>query len=1080
MTFPRGCGFHIRTLCPVAFTLVVMISGVPLERPAQAASAPSGARAAADTAMRLADAGRFAAAESLLRTQQPATPDSAAALDADQLALERARLHARQHAPGLCDTTWMWRPARVLAALERTGARPEEIATVWSERSRVEYRLGAWPAAISSGETALRVLDRARSRAPAPRYRAHLALAEVLANFDAPRARPHWAAADSLAPLAGGSVATERPRHQRVAGAIAILEGDMPGAARRMAACVAAADSLVPANDAEAGLGLVLQGYAEGFTASSLAETHRARGRERLKNGPGLGDERTLQGLGRSVSNVDSALLPSLGAELDRAQAWLREHGCTEHAAAWDVDYFGGRVKTRLTRYDDALEMLRHALAVSRRWQGPDNLREMTTRTDIAIVDYLKKDTPSALSEIQRVLQLSARFPLSIPNDPNIPLNYLALGLMNDGHYAESRAMYKAMWENYRDRYGESFRLVSPPARQALRLSRALGDSAGVELWYRRAMKPYEHGENGTREDLAENRASYSLFLFGMGSWRGACDLAFEGARLRREIVDETVPWLADGDAAAFVVNRRQDQSLLASLALSEPAMPPGIRCDVWSEVALGRGLMLEARLRRVRRGPDPDTVVSAMRRDLAALVLASFTGVDSRAARVRRDSLRSEITRRELVGGAASPEPAASAVRPGAVSQRLGGGTLVSYLRTSLYEKQNMIGNVDFKPREFYMAFVLAHGDSVPRAVALAGADTVEQAIRAWREAWPVRQGADTLAATGERLRRLVWDPVLASLPTQGDVWIVPDGELQKVNFYALPAGPGRFLVDEPRVLHRIGAERDLLAPSMGAPAVGVLAVGGVDYDRAKPESAAADARGATKLPACRAFLDSRFEPLPATAGEAATIASLARSLPGAGASPALTLTGLGADEATLKRVAPGRRVIHLATHSFCLGPECASGAGAANVVTQNPLVFSGIALAGANRWQEARDRREADDGLLTAEELAGLDLRGTEWLVLSGCESGLGQVQSWEGVLGLPRAGRRAGVRTMVMSLAPVDDEASARWMRALYEAHFTRVEPTALAVRSASREVLDWLRRQHRAPEPRLWAAFVAQGE
>ena len=71
-------------------------------------------------------------------------------------------------------------------------------------------------------------------------------------------------------------------------------------------------------------------------------------------------------------------------------------------------------------------------------------------------------------------------------------------------------------------------------------------------------------------------------------------------------------------------------------------------------------------------------------------------------------------------------------------------------------------------------------------------------------------------------------------------------------------------------------------------------------------------------------------------------------------------------------------------------------------------------------------------------------------------------------------------AGVRTLVMSLAPVDDEASSMWMRALYEARFKRGEETALAVRSASRRVLEWLRRLGRAPEPRLWGAFVAVGE
>ena len=187
---------------------------------------------------------------------------------------------------------------------------------------------------------------------------------------------------------------------------------------------------------------------------------------------------------------------------------------------------------------------------------------------------------------------------------------------------------------------------------------------------------------------------------------------------------------------------------------------------------------------------------------------------------------------------------------------------------------------------------------------------------------------------------------------------------------------------------------------------------------------------------------------------------------------------SGASAGEAAFKRDAPGRRVVHLATHAFFLGESCANGSAAADVLARNPLVFSGIALAGANRWRDAGPGQE--DGLLTAEELAGMRLDGVEWLVLSGCESGLGQVQTWEGVYGLPRAAHQAGVRTLVMSLLPVDDDASRIWMQALYEAHFGRGEATAAAVKSASRRVLSWLRTNGRGADPKLWGAFVALGD
>lgn len=1079
--FSRGSGAAAGILRVAVLAIACACAGAASPARAWAAARDGGESGVLAAAERLAGARRHAAAESLLRTLPPAPADRSAPLDPAQVRLERAWLRARVLAPGACDSTWRWRPARVLDALARAGERPDALAGAWIDRSRVEFRLGLWSEAAASAREALAQL--AHRREPLARYRANLALAEALATQDGAAARAPLRAADSLAGVLGPAAAAERPRHLRLAGLLAIAAGDMAEGARLMGECVAAADALVPPDDAEAGLGLVFRGYAEGFSDPRRGEDHRARARERLEAALGLGDERTLLAIGRSIVNLrDPATLPAIGALLDRADAHLRAHGLGELAAAWDVDYFRSRVRIELGRHDEAIALLRHAVAVSRRWHGPDNLRERTATIDLGIANWRRGDTTAALPHFERALAIGARHPVSVFNDPNVPRQYLALAYAARGRLADARAMHAAMWESYRERYGEAFLLTGRPAVQAARCSRGLGDTAQTELWYRRALLPFASGENGTLEEAAWVRASYALFLHWRGDDERSFGMALESARFRRQVIDETVPWLAERDALRFANLRRQEHETLMTLALRATGSPAHVRAAAWTEMAMGRGLLLEALLRRVRRDGEADTAAAALRRELASQVLASLRAPESQAWRWRLDSLRTEIARREAgPGGARSVEPAPVLAAADA-GRQLGDGALVSYLRTNVYEKEGATGDATWWPREQYLAFVLTPPDTAPLVLALGRADSIDAAVRAWRAAAlanPPARGADQ---AGERLRRLVWDPLVAHLPASGNVWFVPDGELQKVNLYALPVAPGRFLVDEPLVLHRLSSERDLLAGPAPAPAGGVLAVGGIDYEGATAAARAdSAARPLAALPACRAFLDEHFAPLPATAREAGAIAELGRALAtGARAAAPVSLTGRAADEASFKRLAPGRRVVHLATHSWFLGPECASGPGAANVLAQNPLVFSGIALAGANRWHDARERGEVEDGLLTAEELAGLDLRGTEWLVLSGCESGLGEVQSWEGVFGLPRAGRRAGVRTLVMSLAPVDDEASAMWMRALYDARFTRGEPTASAVRSASRRVLDWLRRRGRAPEPRLWGAFVALGE
>ncbi len=149
--------------------------------------------------------------------------------------------------------------------------------------------------------------------------------------------------------------------------------------------------------------------------------------------------------------------------------------------------------------------------------------------------------------------------------------------------------------------------------------------------------------------------------------------------------------------------------------------------------------------------------------------------------------------------------------------------------------------------------------------------------------------------------------------------------------------------------------------------------------------------------------------------------------------------LLGRSADEGSFKRLSAGRRVLHLATHGFFLGGECDARADGTRSVgglaprkkspsavqkatpivltprnkvstpPENPLLLAGLALAGANRRADAKSDEE--DGILTAEEVASLDLSGVEWAVLSACDTGLGEIKAGEGVFGLRRAFQIAG---------------------------------------------------------------------
>ncbi len=153
---------------------------------------------------------------------------------------------------------------------------------------------------------------------------------------------------------------------------------------------------------------------------------------------------------------------------------------------------------------------------------------------------------------------------------------------------------------------------------------------------------------------------------------------------------------------------------------------------------------------------------------------------------------------------------------------------------------------------------------------------------------------------------------------------------------------------------------------------------------------------------------------------------------------------------------------------------PPAAPPATTKPVRWEDPLPRSRIALAGANQ------RRSGDeDGILTALEASGLDLWGTRVVVLSACQTGVGEARNGQGVFGLCRALVLAGAETLVMSLWDVDDDAT----RDLMVAWYTRIgagEPRGAALRAVQLEMLRGQRGGGQWRHPALWAAFVTVGD
>lgn len=404
--------------------------------------------------------------------------------------------------------------------------------------------------------------------------------------------------------------------------------------------------------------------------------------------------------------------------------------------------------------------------------------------------------------------------------------------------------------------------------------------------------------------------------------------------------------------------------------------------------------------------------------------------------------------------------------------SQQRPGATALDALQTSLrsgeafvdvYLYYRLSGAGEAGSIRYAAVLLPAGADAAPLTfVDLGLARTVDLRLTEWQRAVAVGEAAEDEA---DSLRTALWDPIRSALsPSVGRVWVSPDGLLSRLPWNWLAAEDDHLLVSHTPSARALLQSLAVEPPTALAGERGrLLAAGAVAYGAAPGTGAA-----------------QPFAPLSDSGPEADSVAALAAS---AGLHTEM-VTGRAPTAERLRSRLRGARYVHLATHgyygaptpadttassptrsAFALAPDDpAVSAVRTAVASRNPLLESGIALAGAN---------ESSEGLLTAAELATFDLRGVRLLTLSACETGLGREVSGQGVLGLRAAALAAGAEATLVALWDVPDDVTAelmgRFYRGLWEEGLEPVE----ALRAAQNEL-----RAADLP-PKLWAAWVLDG-
>ncbi|HRI69993.1 MAG TPA: CHAT domain-containing protein [Polyangium sp.] len=697
-----------------------------------------------------------------------------------------------------------------------------------------------------------------------------------------------------------------------------------------------------------------------------------------------------------------------------------------------------------LGELDRAAELLEKAITIQEGVLGKDHLQIAPTLSNLAIVAHHRGDLDRAEEIDRRACKMLETAPMISPMAYPQCLSNLGFVLQSKGELTQAKELVEKSIEIQRRVLGASHPRISLTLTGLGQIQQAMGDLEGATRTLEAAIE-------------ANDRDLDAVMVAG-----------------------------SEAQKKDFFGRIARQTEGVVSLHLRAAPTNPAARSLALQTILRRKGRVLDAvaqnvaAMRQRMTGEQVDLLdkLSAARTDLARAVLGGVGAPPPGSPQQKQleDEARLRIDKLERELGKRSVE-----------FRRLGEEVTIENVQASLPKDAVLIEFVRYHPfnpkwkkrseaweAAQYAAYVLTAAGE-PLAFDLGLADKIDEDIKSFRAASSDAANPDFVGLANNldaKLLRPIFE-ALKSSPSASSgkprtIYLSPDGGLNVVPFAVLMDEHGKHRL-ESLAFDYLTSGRDLLhfndeaPPSRQRPFV----LANADFGPRQPKGT------------LQTSFAAYFPPLPGTVEEGKVVSAL---LPGS-----TLVTESKAIEQTVKAL-HGPEALHLATHGFFRGePPSAegntralelevgnvantgSGPKTLQVPMENPLLRSGLALAGANV------RTGQEDGILTALEVSGMDLWGTKLAVLSACETGLGDVSVGEGVYGLRRSLAIAGAQTILMSLWEVDDEATRDLMIAYYQ-RMAAGEGRVSALRTAQLSLLHQEGRAH----PFYWGAFLASGD
>lgn len=756
--------------------------------------------------------------------------------------------------------------------------------------------------------------------------------------------------------------------------------------------------------------------------------------------------------------------------------------------------------------YKAAEPLLLKALDLRQKALGADHPEVAESMESLAQLQAAQGHFPEAEQQLTRALSIrETKLGKSHPavGDSCSHLGDLQLA---KGDLAAAERYYQRSLEVRKKAFGEEHPQVAQTLSKLGAVYRARGEFARAEPLFRQSLQLREKLLGSEHPEVAESLLGLAAAQLGLGKTDAAVPLLQRALTINEAVLRAVGSSANESRIDAFLHTLQQQEELTYSLLL-EKSPSEAVVTLVATTALLRKGRSIDEAADTSRAlyqglGPDEQQKLASLREIKTRRADLALSGAGIYPPDVYQKLLKElqeseEKQQAELLQGSVQLRRRLSGTAPAQVLSAVQGAIpsdsalieILAFRSYSLHPTAKAPG-LGGGPVH-YAALVLQH-DGKPQAFDLGPGDTIDQTVSHLLAA--MTDSSSDWEESAKALDQLVMSPLRGALKGKTHYYISADGQLSLVPFAVLPNSEGKGQLLDAVEISYVTSGRDLLRQAGGELHNNVALVADPQFSLASKSAAPAATEQNRATGVFRGLRLGKVAPLPGTRQEAKAIEKLLKKT---------EVSVLMGSEATkrefLKIEQPG--ILHVATHGLFLGettkggdtsrglvlddePDARPMPAASTVVTrapkpafaENPLLSSMLVLAGAESASklavDARDP-EVGNGLVTALEVASMNLWGTQLVILSACETGRGDVSNLgQGVYGLRRAVMVAGAQTLLTSLWKVDDKATRDLMTRYYK---NLMGGTGRA--ESMRDAALFIRKKR--PHPYFWAPFIAIG-